>query len=116
MVVRSPDTALRFTNELIIDQTGQRWRMTTHPRHSPGARSFHLEAELQRGNEVLRGSITLGNAVIESLEEDLDLRAFAVREIKKYLDRTSVADGFGFELPYLLGARRSAVGARAEGR
>ena len=100
MEVHFPDTALTFHDELIIDRTGARWRITTRSQYDAVARVYQLRTELRYGDNAVSGWFTVPEDLVLALEADEDLGVFAVREIKKYLDRTNLADGFDCALPY----------------
>ena len=100
MVVHFPDTVLTLRNELIIDRTGARWRITTQSQYDSVARVYDLRAQLRHGGHTVSGQFTVPEDVVLGLEADEDLRIFAIREIKKYLDRTNLTDDFTYDLPY----------------
>lgn len=100
MVVHFPDTALTLTNELVIDATGARWRVTTESQYDQVARIYWLNTDLRQGRKTVRGRFFVSEDLVLGLEADEDLRVFATREIKKYLDRRNLTGGFALELPY----------------
>lgn len=100
MVVHFPDTALTFTDELIIDSTGARWRINTESQYDAVARVYWLNTALCQGEKTVTGRFFVSEDVVLGLDVDEDLRVLAVREIKKYLDRRNLNDGFALELPY----------------
>ena len=99
-VVHFPDATLTFHDELVIDRTGVRWRMTTRTEYDSVRRVYRLGARLRQGGKAVRGQFVVPEDVVLGLEKDEDLRTFAIREIKKYLDRTNLSDDFSYDLPY----------------
>jgi len=100
MVVHFPDTALTFQDELIIDSTGASWRMNSESQYDAVARVYWLYTQLSQGDRTVTGRFFVSEDVVMDLEGDEDLRVLATREIKKYLDRRSLTDGFALDLPY----------------
>ena len=74
--------------------------MNTDSQCDPVARVYWLNTELRHADRTVRGRFFVSEDVVLGLDVDEDLRVLAVREIRKYLDRRNLTDGFALELPY----------------
>jgi hypothetical protein len=95
-----PCLALSYDEELIIDSSGERWRLSTDSQHNRVSRSFTLLTKLQHGADIITGRFIVSEDLLAGLDEDEDLRVLAIGEIRKYLDGQHVCNGFIFDLPY----------------
>lgn len=102
VAVHFPDLALTYDNELIIDSSGERWRLSTDSHHNHVSRTYTLRTRLTHGASIITGRFIVSEDLLPGLEEDEDLRVLALGEIKKYLDGKQVRSGFIFDLPYTL--------------
>lgn len=95
-----PRLALSYDEELIIDTSGERWRLSTESQHNRISRSYTLFTKLQHGDEIITGRFIVSDDLLAGLDEDEDLRVLAIAEIRKYLDGDHICNGFIFDLPY----------------
>jgi hypothetical protein len=98
--VTFPCLALSYEEELIIDSSGERWRLSTDSHHNQVSRSYTLLTTLQHGDDIITGRFIVSEDLVTGLDEDEDLRVLAIGEIKKYLDGKHICNGFIFDLPY----------------
>lgn len=99
MTVHFPDLALRFVDERLVGHAGGRWELTTRPSYDPKRRLYMIHSELRQPGRTITGWFRIGDDVVEAIEADGDLRVFALREIRKYLDRSTLDDDFLLDLP-----------------
>jgi hypothetical protein len=100
MVVHFPDLALRFTDETLVDRAGAHWSMSTQPSFDNKQRVYVLRTSLTSGATRFEGWFRIAEALVQELEADGDLRVFALREVRKCLDKGAVAPDFQIDLPF----------------